>query len=126
MISRMRMPSEQWHGRFEMPGKQYPYSFFGMVHAARRSEALKLAPAGTCDRLQALLVRLGLPIEIPKGDRKVQLAAIRVDKKKVGGKIDYVALRCIGRAETVKLTPAQILPARRSVGLRESRPRGGG
>lgn len=84
----------------------------GMVHAARLSEALGLAPAGTRDRLQRLLERLGLPVENPSRDRKAQLAAIRVDKKKVGGKIKYVALRQIGRAETVELTPAQILPAR--------------
>jgi 3-dehydroquinate synthase len=82
----------------------------GMVHSARRSEELGLAPAGTSARLEALLLRLGLPVEIPPGDRNAHLAAIRVDKKKVGGKIDYVALRGIGRAETVKLTAAQILP----------------
>ena len=84
----------------------------GMVHAARRSEALGLAPAGTEKRLVDLLARLQLPTEIPRYDRKAHLAAIQVDKKKVGRKIHYVVLRRIGRAETVLLTPAQILPAR--------------
>jgi 3-dehydroquinate synthase len=86
----------------------------GMVHAARRSEALGLAPAGTNQRLEDLLARLDLPTEIPRYDRKAHLAAINVDKKKVGGKIHYVVLRRIGQAETVELTPAQILPARRN------------
>jgi 3-dehydroquinate synthase len=87
-----------------------------MVHAARLSERLDLAPAGTRERLEALLVQLGLPVEIPDYDRGTHLAAIQVDKKKVGRKIRYVVLRGIGRAETVRLTPAQILPARWSPG----------
>ena len=37
----------------------------GMVFAARRSEALGLAPAGTAARLGALLERAGLPTELP-------------------------------------------------------------
>lgn len=86
----------------------------GMVHAARRSEELGLAPAGTRERLQEILVRLGLPVVNPSSNRKAQLAAIRVDKKKVDGKVNYVALRRIGRAEIVKLTPVQILPVRRN------------
>ena len=83
----------------------------GMVHAARRSEGLGLAPAGTSDRLTDLLVRLQLPTEIPRYDRNAHIAAIQVDKKKVGRKIQYVVLRRIGQAETTLLTPAQILPA---------------
>ena len=86
----------------------------GMVHAARRSEDLGLAPAGTARRLEDLLVRIGLPTEIPRYDRKAHLAAIRVDKKKAGSKIGYVVLRGIGRVETVELSPAEILPRRRT------------
>jgi 3-dehydroquinate synthase len=86
----------------------------GMVHAARRSEALGLAPEGTAPRLEALLTRLGLPTEIPRYDRRAHIAAMKVDKKKEGRKIHYVVLRRIGRAETVDLSPAEILPARRS------------
>ena len=85
----------------------------GMVHAARRSEALGLAPAGTAERLEALLKRLTLPTEIPRYDRKAHIAAMQVDKKKEGRKIHYVVLRRIGSAETVELTPAEILPVRR-------------
>jgi 3-dehydroquinate synthetase len=84
----------------------------GMLHAARLSQALGLAPAGTADRLEDLLARLQLPTEIPRYDRKAHIAAIRVDKKRVGAKIHYIVLRRIGRAATVELTPAEILPAR--------------
>jgi len=93
----------------------------GMVHAARRSEALGLAPAGTEARLADLLARLQLPTEIPRYDRKAQLAAIRVDKKKVGRQIHYVVLRRIGQAETVLLSPGEILPARMARPVRRGR-----
>ena len=83
----------------------------GMVHAARRSEALDLAPGGTAERLETLLKRFGLPTELPAHPRSAYLAALRVDKKSRDSRIRYIALRRIGRAEAVTLTPARILPA---------------
>jgi 3-dehydroquinate synthase len=83
----------------------------GMAFAARRSEALGLAPAGTADRLVALLGRLGLPSELPRHPRRAYLAALSVDKKRRDARIRFVVLRGIGRAETVPLLPAEILPA---------------
>jgi 3-dehydroquinate synthase len=88
----------------------------GMVHAARLSEALALAPAGTAERLEALLRRFALPTELPAFERRAYLAALRVDKKSRDARIRYIALRGIGRACVVELTPAQILPARRPGG----------
>ncbi len=82
----------------------------GMVFAARRSEALGLAPAGTAERLEALLRRLSLPTEPPAFPRKAYLAALRVDKKRTDARIRFVVLRGIGRAETLPLPPAEILP----------------
>lgn len=84
----------------------------GMVYAARRSEALGLAPAGTALRLEQLLARLGLPRELPDFPRRAYLEALRVDKKRQDARIRYVVLREIGRAETVPLSPAEILPGR--------------
>jgi len=84
----------------------------GMVFAARRSEALGLCPAGVADRIERLLLRLGLPVALPPFPRRAYLAALRVDKKRRDARIRYVALRAIGRAETVLLTPAEIFPAR--------------
>jgi len=83
----------------------------GMVHAARLSEALGMAPAGTAMRLESLVRRLGLPTELPAHPRAAYLEALRVDKKSVDSSIRYIALREIGRAEVVTLTPARILPA---------------
>ena len=83
----------------------------GMVYAARRSEGLGLAAAGTADRIAALAQRVGLPVELPPFPRRAYLSALRVDKKMRDSRIRYVVLREIGRAETVPLTPAEILPA---------------
>jgi 3-dehydroquinate synthase len=80
----------------------------GMAFAARRSEALGLAEPGTAARLVALLERLGLPTALPKHPRRAYLAALSVDKKKRDGRIQFVALRSIGRAETVPLLPREI------------------
>jgi 3-dehydroquinate synthase len=82
----------------------------GMVYAARRSEELGLAAAGTAARIEALLARFGLPTELPRFPREAYLAALRVDKKSQGGRIQYVVLRGIGRAQTLPLTAARILP----------------
>jgi 3-dehydroquinate synthase len=82
----------------------------GMAFAARRSEALGLAPAGTAERLVALLARLGLPTGLPRHPRRAYLAALSVDKKRRDTHIRFVALRGIGRAETVSLLPREILP----------------
>jgi 3-dehydroquinate synthase len=82
----------------------------GMVYAARRSEELGLAPGGITGQIEALLRRFGLPTELPQFPREAYLAALRVDKKKRDGHIRYVVLRRIGRAETLPLSAARILP----------------
>jgi 3-dehydroquinate synthase len=86
----------------------------GMAYAARRSEELGLAPEGTAVRLESLLLRFGLPVEIPQRPRKAYLEALKVDKKSRDSRIRYIVLRGIGRAEAVSLTPAEILPAGRA------------
>jgi 3-dehydroquinate synthase len=83
----------------------------GMVYAARRSEALGIAPAGLAERLRALLVRAGLPTELPAFPRPAYLAALRVDKKRRDARIRFVVLKGIGAADTVALRPEEILPA---------------
>ncbi len=87
----------------------------GMVYAARRSEDLGLAPAGTAERIESLVRRSGLPHELPEHPRSAYLSALKVDKKRRDSRIRYIVLRGIGRAETVLLTPNEILarlPAR--------------
>ena len=83
----------------------------GMAYAARRSEELGLAPAGTAERLTALLRRFGLPVRLPQRPRRAYLEALKVDKKSRDSRIRYIVLRRIGQADAVDLTPAQILPA---------------
>jgi len=82
----------------------------GMAFAAQRSETLGLSPTGTAERLMALLRRAGLPTEQPIFSRSAYLQALRVDKKKREARIRFVALRGIGRAETVPLLPREIIP----------------
>ncbi len=82
----------------------------GMVFAARRSEAMGLAPAGVADRIEALLQRAGLPTEPPDLPRRAYLDALRVDKKRKDGHLRFIAVRELGKAEIVKLSPAEILP----------------
>ena len=83
----------------------------GMVAAARRSEALGFSPPGTAERIEALAARFGLPTELPPFPRSAYISALRVDKKMRDSRIQYVVLRGIGRAETVRLAPAEIAPA---------------
>lgn len=82
----------------------------GMVFAARRSEALGLAPAGVADRIEALLQRAGLPTEMPDLPRRAYLDALRVDKKRKDEHVRFIALRELGKVEIVPLLPAEIVP----------------
>jgi 3-dehydroquinate synthase len=93
----------------------------GMAFAARRSEQLGCAPAGTAARLCALLERLGLPIELPALPRSAYLRALKVDKKRRDARIHYIVLRGIGRAESVPLTAAEILPGSPGAARRKGR-----
>jgi 3-dehydroquinate synthase len=81
-----------------------------LVVAARRSEAMGLAPAGVADRIEALLQRAGLPTEPPDLPRRAYLDALRVDKKRRDGHVRFIALRELGKAEIVRLLPGEILP----------------
>lgn len=98
----------------------------GMVFAAHRSVSLGHAPAGTADRLEALLERAGLPTRPPAFPRRAYLSALRVDKKRTDAHVRFVVLRGIGRADTVPLTPAEILPkdfGARAAGRARARPK---
>ncbi|MEN8183467.1 MAG: 3-dehydroquinate synthase [Myxococcota bacterium] len=95
----------------------------GMAFAARRSESLGFAPAGTAERLVALLERAALPSELPDHPRRAYLDALGVDKKRRDAKIHFVVSTGIGTARTVPLLPSEILPARRGTAPRTSRAR---
>jgi 3-dehydroquinate synthase len=80
----------------------------GMVYAARRSEALGHAPAGTTDRLAALCERFELPTALPTHDRSAYLDALRVDKKRRDSRIQFVVLEGVGSARCVPLGLAEV------------------
>jgi 3-dehydroquinate synthase len=85
----------------------------GMLIAAQKSEQLGFSPAGTAERIRSLVLRFGLPSELPNYPRKAYLDALRVDKKMADSKIRFVVLRGIGRADTVPLAPRELLPRMR-------------
>jgi 3-dehydroquinate synthase len=93
----------------------------GMLIAAQRSEQLGFSPAGTAERIRSLVLRFGLPSELPNYPRSAYLDALKVDKKMADSKIRFVVLRGIGRAGTVPLTPREVLPAsKRRAGSRSA------
>jgi 3-dehydroquinate synthase len=68
----------------------------GMVVAARLSAARGLLPPGDAGRLERVVRRAGLPASLPPGRWPDLLAAMEVDKKRVGGRQAGVLLRAIG------------------------------
>ena len=84
----------------------------GMAFAAELSESRGLCTSATRARLVALLRRAGLPGRPPDwhAQRDAYLRALSVDKKVRDEKLGFVVLRELGRAEVVKLAPAEILP----------------
>ncbi len=97
----------------------------GMVYAARRSEALGMAPPSSAERLEALCRRFGLPTKVPAFERSAYLDALRVDKKRRDSRIRYVVLKEIGKADTVALTPSEIAAGLERAGRRTPRRRTG-
>ena len=69
------------------------------------------AMIATAERIRSLVHRFGLPSELPNHPRSAYLDALRVDKKMADSKIRFVVLRGMGRADTVPLTPREVLPA---------------
>ena len=74
----------------------------GMVLAARLSTLLGLADAADATRLEALLVRLGLPVRLPDGLAPAALVArMRLDKKAAADGLRFVLWDGAGRARIV-------------------------
>ena len=81
----------------------------GMVYAARLSESLGVAEAGSAARLAALCTRLGLPVALPGFPRQAYRKALGVDKKRRDGRLRLVVLERIGIAGTRPLRLREIL-----------------
>jgi 3-dehydroquinate synthase len=74
----------------------------GMVLAARLSERLGMSAGGDTQRLQGLLEKVDLPVDVPAGfDADQLLSLMRLDKKNTAGTLRLILWRGIGRAEIV-------------------------
>lgn len=80
----------------------------GMTAAARLGERAGVTPAGTAERVAALLERLGLPTAIPCSQADYA-AAVGRDKKGEGEEISFILLSQLGRAEARKMSKGALL-----------------
>src|SRR5438874_13089116 len=70
----------------------------GMAYDARLAEALGIAEPGTADRVQRLLERYNLPLELPASATEDALvAAMQLDKKAREGTVRFALPQAIGR-----------------------------
>jgi 3-dehydroquinate synthase len=68
----------------------------GMVLEASAGEALGVTEPGTAERLRAAVRACGLPVAAPAVDADALLAALRVDKKALEGRVRCVLLSRLG------------------------------
>jgi 3-dehydroquinate synthase len=83
----------------------------GMVLAARLSAQLLGLPVTDAARLQALLARLGLPVDPPSMPVSRWLEFMARDKKNEGGSITLILLERLGRARIEKKAPQRAIEA---------------
>lgn len=81
----------------------------GMSYAARLSQNRGLISKKDEQRITALLEKTGLPTRWPSYPRRSYEKAVASDKKAGDFKISYVAIRKIGKAFLLPLTPAEIM-----------------
>src|SRR3989449_1756877 len=69
-----------------------------MAYEARLAEALGIAEAGTADRVQRLLERYNLPLDLPESATvEALVAAMQLDKKARDGSVRFALPQTIGR-----------------------------
>lgn len=74
----------------------------GMVMAARFSESEHRLVQGQAERLESLLIELGLPVALQKSvDPQAMLSAMGMDKKSIDGRIRFILPDEIGRVSIV-------------------------
>ena len=83
----------------------------GMVCASRLAERLDRIPADVTQRQVGLLTQLGLPVTVPdtlscRPDEI--LAAMKLDKKTVGGQLKFILPTQLGHVETVHDVPENV------------------
>lgn len=80
----------------------------GMLMAARLSQRLKLVDQDFVVRLQTLLERAGLPVRGPALGSASYLEHMRLDKKALGGQINFVLIDQPGRV-VVRAAPEELV-----------------
>jgi 3-dehydroquinate synthetase len=80
----------------------------GLVAAARVSAALGLAEPGLAHEIAAALGRTGLPADLAPYLRDDVLARVQVDKKRIGDKVRFLALRGVGSCEPVEIAVTEL------------------
>ena len=79
----------------------------GMAAAGRLAVRLGWTDIRTADRLEALLQGVGLPVRFTDIDPRQIAAALRHDKKARDGRVPFVLLRTLGRAELCHDVPME-------------------
>ncbi|MGE5629567.1 MAG: 3-dehydroquinate synthase [Caulobacteraceae bacterium] len=75
----------------------------GMVQITKRSEEMGLTEKGSAAAIEEVLIKYGLPHQIPVKDRKELVRAMKLDKKFNGDSISIVLLSKLGAAFTRKV-----------------------
>lgn len=81
----------------------------GMIIAARAGERLGLTEKGVTEELMRLCGLFGLPTEMTGVSRSDVLAAMRMDKKSDGEKINVILIERMGKARAFRMTAEQLL-----------------
>ena len=80
----------------------------GMVLATKVSVAKSLCSEEEFSRIYALIVKCGLPVEIPSYDRQQLIDAVAADKKSKGGNINFICNQGIGMYAMSQHTPEEL------------------
>lgn len=82
----------------------------GMVAEAKMAERLTVASKGLSDKIREVLLKLGLPVQIPgELSREEIIQAMRVDKKKNAKAIRFALPAEIGKVELVDVTDLELV-----------------
>ncbi|HEY1546559.1 MAG TPA: 3-dehydroquinate synthase [Kofleriaceae bacterium] len=80
----------------------------GLVAACRVSAALGMARSGLETEVVEALRRTGMLVELDRYLVPEVLDLVRVDKKRVGDKLRFIAIRDVGRCELAEITVAEL------------------
>jgi len=95
----------EWYQRNTMCSDPYTHGeavAIGIIAAAKKSEAMKIASPGLAEKLEADFKACGLPTALPCSETELE-KAIAQDKKGDDGAVNYVLIRRIGEVQIQKI-----------------------